>query len=76
MGMNHCVQSGQHLLNPSGVDEKTRIFRFFILNDFRIRKRKSEIKEDILNTRLYIDCPVDLFMELFLKDYIPLRKVS
>ena len=37
---------------------------------------KEKIKEDILNTRLYIDCPVDLFMELFLKDYIPLRKVS
>ena len=43
--MNHSVQSDKFASNPSGVDEKTRIFRFFILNDFRIRERKLEIKE-------------------------------
>ena len=37
---------------------------------------KEKIKEDPLNDRLFIDCPADLYMELFLKDYIPLRKVS
>ena len=25
---------------------------------------------------LFVDCPVDLYMEMFLKDHIPLRKVS
>ena len=37
---------------------------------------KEKIKEDPLNSRLFIDCPLDLYMEFFLKDFVPLKNVS